>query len=121
MPSEKIALCLQCRNEFAEEEIANASCCPSCGDTGIPADPRDTAKLEITTHELRILTMWAHRWAEQCGVKETTVVDGIVNFLHKQGVVTPLTMEEEFFEIKKEFPDAELYDGLGNRIDKPEQ
>lgn len=53
-------LCLECRAVIENTEGLNA--CPNCGGAGIPAQ-LPPVTIEITWHELRVLTIWAEFWA----------------------------------------------------------
>lgn len=112
---EKIALCLRCRRSFTEQEVAGTTTCPGCGDKGVPADPRKTVTITLTTHEWRILCIWAHRWAAEKVKEDVNVIDGIVGAIRQQKPdMPPLTMAEEFMGVKKMYPGAKLYDEDGN-------
>lgn len=65
-------LCLNCSEVINPEQAQRLSCCPNCGDRGTPADLATTVTLNITTHELRVLVMWAERWA---GMERQTTTD----------------------------------------------
>ncbi len=73
--NEKVAMCLLCRSEFTAEQISGAKACPTCGNKGIPADPRDKQTITLTVHEWRILFIWASNWAAKCD-REDTDTDG---------------------------------------------
>lgn len=105
--SDYAALCVTCRSLFTEAEIATANSCPTCGSESIPADPNKTATITLTHHEWRLLCIWAHNYGE--GLKSSfNPINSIVGEMHKQAELPPLTMMEEFKEIKAEFPGARL-------------
>ncbi|MDE2098953.1 MAG: hypothetical protein KGL39_16995 [Patescibacteria group bacterium] len=63
-------LCLACSQEFPDDDprISDSSHknyggCPGCGHNGIPADTSTRLSISITWHELRVLCIWAERWA----------------------------------------------------------
>ncbi len=63
-------LCLRCSANINpqdprlfDEEHPFYGGCPECGETGIPADLDDSVNIKITWHELRVIVMWAERWA----------------------------------------------------------
>src|ERR1043166_7861304 len=70
-------LCLACSKEIdpADQRIADRSHphhggCPECGHRGIPADLSERLNVSVTWHELRVLCMWAERWAGQVSGSE---------------------------------------------------
>lgn len=63
--SEPYILCIACRGTFTEEQTKGWGC-PTCGNTGVPADTRKKATLTLTHHEWRVLFMFAENWAAQC-------------------------------------------------------
>lgn len=98
LSSQKIALCVRCRSEFTAEQIERTKACPTCGNTGVPADPRKKQTLTLTDHEWRIVFMWAGRWAEQCDKngKATACMEAIVREVKRQAPTMPvLTLREE--------------------------
>lgn len=104
---DKIARCLICNEEFTKEDLTHVSCCPKCGNSGLPADPKDDVTIKINWHELRILTIWAENWAAR--IKDETktqpqlVVACIARRIQKQHPdKTPLTLAGEIEQIKKE-------------------
>ena len=58
--------CLKCRKEFDETEIEGAKECPNCHDRGVPMDVANDVMVKINWHELRMLCLWAERWAQHC-------------------------------------------------------
>lgn len=63
-------LCLACNKEIDPQDprISDSShpyygACPECGERGIPADLAERLTISITWHELRVLCIWAERWA----------------------------------------------------------
>jgi predicted RNA-binding Zn-ribbon protein involved in translation (DUF1610 family) len=116
MNDEKVALCMSCRRQFTEDEIAGATGCPACGSQSIPADPRKTMTATLTTHEWRLLCIWAHNWGEQCS-KHGNPISGIADAIREQNpTAPPLTMGEEMAGVRKAFPTAKMYDNDGNEI-----
>lgn len=104
--SDKIARCLICNEEFTEEDLKDALCCPKCGNLGIPADLKDDVTIEINWHELRILTIWAENYARSIKDDKTQpqlTVACIARRIQKQYPdKTPLTLAGEIEQIKKE-------------------
>lgn len=65
-------LCLNCNKQIDpnDERITDETHpyygrCPECGHRGIPADLGQAVSIKITWHELRVICMWAERWAGQ--------------------------------------------------------
>lgn len=113
--SEYVALCTHCRRTFTQAEISGANSCPGCGSKSVPADPRKTMTATLTTHEWRLLGIWAHNWGEKHSVGGNPI-DGIMGEVRRQNPeAPPLTMSEEFAGIKKEFPTAEIVKSDGSR------
>lgn len=89
MADEKTTRCTTCGGEFSDAEIEGASACPACGSRGVPMAIANDKDIRINTHELRILTIWAHNWAEQCDRQEgnsncVKALGGILNRLRVQ-------------------------------------
>lgn len=113
--AEYVALCTHCRKYFTEEEIKNATACPSCGTTGVPADPREKSTATLTNHEWRLLCIWASNYADHIkgqSADAPKVIEGIVNEIRKQNpVIPPLTIMEEFAQVKRKYPGSKLIKG----------
>lgn len=106
-------LCLSCSAEINPEDPRiedkshpNHGGCPECGAKGIPADlEKDTVTVKITWHELRVLTIWAERWASTDQAKSATTdmlktVYGIADRLQAQHMERPgLTFRSELAEL----------------------
>lgn len=78
-------LCLRCRAEV--EPSDNLSACPACGARGVPADTADRVTVTVTWHELRVLIIWAERWASDHAASDPDmrkVVYGIADALQLQ-------------------------------------
>lgn len=92
-------LCLQCGEEA--DATGGLRGCPSCGDREhVPADLDDTVTVTLTRHELRILTIWASNWGDQCGSPEATQV--ICDRLAQQ-TDAALTMSQEVADLRAAF------------------
>jgi len=117
----KTVRCVICQAEFTDEEIENATCCPACGDTGVPCAVKDDVQLKINWHELRILSMWAERWAlhiEKEHMGALVTLDCIVQRLQKQYPnKSKLTIRGEVGDVKKQFPGSKLIDEHGKEIE----
>ena len=55
--------CIVCDYKPTEKELEGATRCPNCGTRGSPIDSKDDISITINYHELRILIIWAERWA----------------------------------------------------------
>ena len=108
---EKTIRCTMCGEEFTDEEIENANCCPKCGSKGVPMSIRHDVTVRINWHELRILGIWASNWAEKCGEDAPKVLEAILGRLDKyrpEGAAA-LTLMEEVKELQDHFPSATLF------------
>lgn len=122
--SKKIARCLICNEEFDEDDLKNATCCPKCGSLGIQADPKDDTTIKINWHELRILSIWAENWARKCDnddnakMKCVLTINCIAKRIQKQyPEKTPLTLSGEIDDLKKSYQDIETnFDIKQNKI-----
>lgn len=99
-------LCLNCNQE---SEPGNYQTCPKCGSDGIPVDLEGMLTMRISRHELRILVIWAERWAMQADNDEMRrVVYGIADRLETQDVAAgPLTLVGEINQLRDAFPSLE--------------
>ena len=61
-------LCLQCGKATEPDDDLHA--CPNCGSTNPPVDLQKELSVKITWQELRVIVMWAERWASSCQDKE---------------------------------------------------
>lgn len=71
-------LCLQCDQTFdptdariEDKTHQHYGGCPGCGAKTLPIDLERSAEIKITWQELRILVIWAERWAD--GMKDEMV------------------------------------------------
>ena len=94
--SEANTLCVRCRSTFTDAALADQSRCPACGNKGLPADLRLKATVTLTHSEWRILTIWAHRWAEEhCkpadkeGYDSVGTVEAILREMKRQAPTMP--------------------------------
>ena len=99
----------------------SVTACPSCGNTKVPADADDTATVTLTTHELRILPIWAANWAEAIkghpGCEDSPrIVQGITDHL---AVYTSaaLSMRQEIADLREMFGDVTVYNADGTVSD----
>jgi hypothetical protein len=92
-------LCLVCGCETAPRDDLDA--CPTCGDTGTPADTATRVCVSLTWHELRILVIWAERFAAGAGdARMAKVLYGIADRLQLQHLDAPaLTLQGEISEL----------------------
>lgn len=84
--------------------------CPHCGATGVPADTENTATVTLTIQELRVLVIWAERWASNGDDAEhenmRRVIYGIADELAVQAGQS-LTMLGEVADLRRAFPGVE--------------
>ncbi len=116
--------CLHCGTEFSftEKELESISCCPRCENPGIPADPANDVTITINWQELRILVMWAERWAEKF-LKDKpysyrtllSIASRIQAQCPELAKKSPLTLLAELGQLKEEYPSMEIHG-----YDKPE-
>ena len=116
----KIIRCVQCRVEFSRKELEKSTNrgdmgCPSCKTVGIPMEISEDAAININWHELRILSIWAERWASHCEAKEGNtasmlkVVYCIIKELQEQhNDKAPLSMSGEIKQLKEEYGEVEV-------------
>jgi DNA-directed RNA polymerase subunit RPC12/RpoP len=99
-----VGFCTECGLEIESFEGLNE--CPECGTRGVPCSRSQDVEVKINWHELRILVMWAERWAHECitdGTGGPSVVYAIANRLRMQFPdMPPLSLNEEFAKLKDE-------------------
>lgn len=100
-------LCLNCGTE-TDTVGKNLICCPECGSQAIPADLNDSINIDITKHELRILTMWADHWAAYIEERHPGSKRAVQTILERLGMQTDaaLTVGQEIADIRAAFPDS---------------
>lgn len=118
--------CTECRSEFTEAEIFEATSCPRCGTASVPQSICQDVTVSINWHELRILCMWAENWAnEKCETGSKKALASIIAALEEQrpdGSFPSLTLRGELQELADcgNIREAEIHqDGKVERI-KPE-
>lgn len=91
--------CIECGLDV--ESFKGLECCPHCGTKSPPANYADVVDVKISWYELRILTIWAERWAHT--FKGAGTVYAIARRLQKQHPekTIPLTLAGEVEEIKQ--------------------
>ena len=101
--------CTLCGARFTHAEVDGASCCPKCGDEGLPCDPNEDMAVRINWHELRILGIWAENWAQHCqkrnpggkGEARVEIVQAITRRLQRQYPDgSALTLSGEIMQVK---------------------
>lgn len=104
-------LCLDCGAETVDPPPGTKAC-PSCGESSIPADLDDTATITLTTHELRILTMWADNYARTigCGHVTRTILDRLA-----PQTDAALSLSQEFADLRAALPDSTVTVYRGGR------
>lgn len=120
---EKTIRCTRCRSEFTDAEVEGHSACPRCGSRGVPMAISQDVSIRINWHELRILVMWAERWAEHMAKDPTALPDvtacvpAIARAIAAQHpAMPPLTFLGEMLKVQETFPDAEVTDAEGRVI-----
>jgi hypothetical protein len=101
-PRRQRLLCLHCGTLAEVDPSAPPPCCPSCRSRAVPADADDTATVTLTTHELRVLTLWAENWARHIsGMSPDAprVVQGICDRLATQ-TAAALTFRQEMSDLR---------------------
>ena len=105
--------CTLCGFEI-DDEGKELTCCPNCGDKGVPCDVAKDVEVTINWHELHILCVWAENYANaKCG--GAGVVYAIAERLRQQHPeLGPLTLAGEInslkdagFKISHNIPGAE--------------
>lgn len=95
--------------------------CPECGSDATPASLDDTLTIHITSHELRILTIWASNWAHAIREQHPDAGNPIKVILNRLAPQTdvPLTLSQEIADIRASFSESEVtvYDGHGEKMD----
>lgn len=104
-------LCLHCGTETEARDDLVA--CPRCGDSQhTPANLDDSVTIHISTHELRVLTMWATNWAGRIESRHpgsVAAVSTIIDRLTPQVTsAVALTLTQEIADIAAAFPGAEI-------------
>ncbi len=106
-------LCLKCQNEIDPHDHRlkdnlhpNFGGCPHCGSPGVPADMSKKLTVAITWHELRILTIWAERWASQAepdSPGSQAIIYGIADRIQMQHMdqKVGLTFASELAELRE--------------------
>ncbi len=99
MSESPIGFCIDCG--FGVASFEGLKCCPNCGSKSVPASAKDQVTVSVNWHELRCLTMWAERWAQQHALGNT--VYAIARRLKAQHPSrTPLTFAGEIVELRRE-------------------
>jgi hypothetical protein len=109
-------LCMECGEQIDSSKYpAPLIACPACGSVATPADLDKLLTIQISQHELRILTIWASNWAKQ--INTTKPISVILDRLGMQTSV-PLSLEQEFADIRAEYgpENVRFYDANGNEI-----
>lgn len=103
--------------------------CPNCGSKGLPCDHASDVLVRLNWHELRLLIMWAERWALMPRANENpfgqtvySIAERIAEQYPEKAKDCPLTLAGEIgqvrdagYKIQTNFPGVE-----GVSIDPPE-
>ena len=102
--------CTKCGQRFSYEEIAKATACPACGSVGIPCSTDKDFLLQINWHELKILVIWAERWAghiDDGDGSDLGTVRSIARRLEEQADCGPLMLVGEIMQLHEHFDGVE--------------
>lgn len=114
-------LCLACGGEADTLTAGPLDACPNCGDKGVPADLEDVTSITLTTHELRILTIWASNWANAIASQHPNTPRVLQTILDRIGMQTSaaLTLRQEIADIRAAYPDSKVtvYNDRGEEVD----
>lgn len=119
--------CTDCYAEFDDAELRGKNACPSCGTKSVPMAIAQDVTIKINWHELRILTMWASRWADQMsGDRADVRRRTLQSLLRRLNAFRPtgagaLTIVGEVKELQKHYPSASLIDASGETIMPPRE
>lgn len=99
--------CSICNSILNEKEQQNVNCA-YCGQKFFSIDPNYDVNIKINWAEIRILTMWAERWANKIDKDypgSSLVIACIAKRIKNQYPdKTSLTLAEEIDDLKKEMP-----------------
>ncbi len=106
--------CMECGVKYSVLIGVPMHPCPNCGACSeyfLRAE--DDVKIEVNWHELRILAMWAERWAADQTEKDRLVMQRVVSFIcGRINAQYPdwigLTFSSEIAELRQEFGDVEV-------------
>ncbi len=107
-----IAICVDCRSEFTQEQIEGASKCPSCKSSCMPMSPDGDVEIKINWFELRVLFMWAERHASTLdhGEEEPSFLSTLYTIAkciqEQHPTKGPVTLSGEVADLK------EMFDGV---------
>lgn len=117
-----MARCIVC--DWTGVPPEGAKGCPQCGDTGIPSDPAKDINIVINTHELRVLSLWAERWAKHIegeAPQASKQVRGIMHRLMRENAKAldgvALSIWDEINALREKYGNVEVYDASGKRME----
>lgn len=113
--------CIDCGFEVTEKEAEEKklTCCPNCNSASIPMSSANDIELKINWQELRILVIWAERFAVAASDKSMSptlysIASRIKDQFKKLAVNNPLTLADDLgavrdagFEVESTFPGVE--------------
>lgn len=113
MTSEPTIRCTLCAAVFTDEQIKGATSCPNCSYRGIPMAIADDVTVDINWHELRILIMWAERWAQRNEDTDPTMEAAVQSIASRIAAQHPdrrsLTFIGEVGELRETFGDVQVF------------
>jgi hypothetical protein len=87
----------------------------------IPANLDDSVMIHISTHELRILTMWADNWARYIADRSPDAPKVVRLILDRLATQTSaaLTLGQEIADVRAEFPEGQvrIYNSQGEEVE----
>jgi len=103
----KTTRCTPCGAEFTDEEIENATACPTCGSDGVPMSISKDRQITINEHELRILGIWASNYVAEFSPESSRqmqkALNGIFHRIKKQIPGISLSLADEFQGVADHF------------------
>lgn len=107
----KTMRCVDCYEEFSEEDVGDSEACPACGTCTLPMSIDEDILLPINWHELRVLTIWASNYAEKLPDSSRISLHKTLKRLDKYRPPggAALTLVGEIKELQEHFPTASLY------------
>lgn len=118
-----VARCVIC--DFEVESTEGLKGCPKCGTTSIPCDPAEDVTVKINWHELRILGLWAERWADANPDAKPNMRQLVISITRRLEVQEPkrarLMLSREIADLKKEYPDLQTNVPLSEGFDPTQQ
>lgn len=88
---------------YRVEDFRGLKGCPSCGATSVPCSDDDQVTVSVNWHELRVLCIWAERWAHHSA--EQSALDSVYAIAMRLRRQHPdrggLTLADEFGALRQ--------------------